>query len=450
LPYDLTRLQADANRIYGYSVKDTLAVMQSLYETHKVLTYPRTDSQYLSSDLAETLPERVKACAIPAFRKICAKLSGNTFVKSAFYIDNSKVSDHHAIIPTEQSPDLTSMNDKERKIYELVVKRFLAALMPPFEYTENRITLMLDGEAFNAKGGKIKNLGFREVFSDMNDDDNTTEIPVFTKSELLNNVSFGKTSGKTKPPAYFTEATLLIAMENPSSFLDGADKSLAKTLDVTGGIGTVATRADIMDKLFNNFVIEKRGNEIFTTQKGRQLLKLVPKEMISPALTAVWEQRLERIAKNNESPEGFITEMKEYTHRIIRDIKGSGASYAHENLTRERCPECGKFMLAVNSKKGRLLICQDRDCGYRQNVSIITNARCPNCHKRMELSGGGEKKFFLCVCGHKESEEQFEKRVKEKGNQMNRRDVEAYIKNREREDTGNKAFAAAFAKLKGE
>jgi DNA topoisomerase-3 len=219
-------------------------------------------------------------------------------------------------------------------------------------------------------------------------------------------------------------------------------------LDVTGGIGTVATRADIIDKLFNNFVIEKRGQEIFTTQKGRQLLKLVPKELVSPAITAVWEQRLERIAKKNEPPEGFLTEMKEYTQRIIRDIKGSGEAFVHENITRERCPACGKFMLAVNGKKGRFLICQDRECGCRQNVSIITNARCPECHKRMELIGSDEKKFFVCVCGHKESEEQFEKRVKEYSNQMNKREVEAYMKRQEREDTGNNAFAAAFAKLK--
>jgi len=447
LPYDLTRLQADANRVYGFPVKDTLALMQSLYETHKVLTYPRTDSQYLSSDLAETLPERIKACAIPAFRKACAKLSANKYGKTAPYIDDSKVSDHHAIIPTEQSPDLAAMNDKERKIYEMAVKRFLAALMPPFEYTEIKVTLTANGEIFNAKGRKTKSLGFREVYTDTDEEESASEIPSFNKGETAGPLALNKTSGKTKPPSYFTEATLLTAMENPAPFLDETDKGLVKTLDAAGGIGTVATRADIIDKLFNNFVIEKRGQEIFATQKGRQLLKLVPKEMVSPALTAVWEQRLERIAKNNEPPDKFLSEMKEYTHRVIREIKGSAAAYVHENITRERCPQCGKFMLAVNGKKGRFLICQDRDCGFRQNVSIITNARCPECHKRMDLIGSGEKKFFVCVCGHKESEEQFEKRVQEYGNQMNKRDVENYMRRQEREDDGNKALAAAFAKL---
>ena len=448
LPYDLTRLQADANRIYGYSVKETLSLMQGLYETHKVLTYPRTDSQYLSSDLADTLPERIKACAIPAYRRICSKLSGNSFGKTAVYIDDSKVSDHHAIIPTDQAPDLSAMSDKERKIYELAVKRFLAALMPPYEYVESKVTLIAEKEIFHAKGRKVKSLGFRELYSDASDDDNTAEISNFSKAENINGLSFSKTSGKTKPPAYFTEATLLTAMENPSSFLDSDDKGLAKTLNITGGIGTVATRADIIDKLFNNFVIEKRGQEIYTTQKGRQLLRLVPKEMTSPALTAVWEQRLERIAKSSEAPEKFILEMKDYTQRIIREIKGSAMTYVHENITHERCPECGKYMLSVNGKKGRFLICQDRECGYRQNLAITTNARCPDCHKRMELSGSGDKKFFTCVCGHKESEEQFKKRVKENSNKMNKHEVEAYIKNQERDDTGNKAFAAAFARLK--
>ncbi|MDR1539783.1 MAG: DNA topoisomerase III [Clostridiales bacterium] len=462
LLYDLTRLQSDANKMYGYSVKDTLSIVQSLYETHKVLTYPRTDSQYLSADIVGTLAERVRACAIPAFRKLCGKLSGAKFSASAFYIDDKKVTDHHAIIPTEQSPSLEKMSDRERRIYELVARRFLAALFPPCEYEQTEIAIAVeaaskqhkgsDREIFRAKGRKIKTLGFREVYEnalsvEKPEEEDSQSLPDFAKGEIVKDLKLSKASDKTAPPSYFTEATLITTMENPAKYMESASKDLLKTMDETGGIGTVATRADIIEKLFSSFVIEKRGQDIFITKKGRQLLKLAPQELASPVLTAQWEKRLSRIAQGSEPIDSFLKEIKEYTRSIIGDIKSSSEVFVHDNVTRERCPSCGKFLLDVNGKKGRMLVCADRECGYRQNVSLITNARCPQCHKRLEMIGSGEKKFYACVCGYREKNEAFIKRMEETSNKMNKRDLEEFMRRQEKEAPANNAFAAAFAKL---
>src|SRR5699024_3806997 len=155
----------------------------------------------------------------------------------------------------------------------------------------------------------------------------------------------------------------------------------------TGGIGTVATRADIIEKLFNTFLIEKRGKDIFITSKGKQLLELVPEELKSPALTAEWEQKLGAIAKGKLKRKTFINKTKEYSKSIVKEIKNSDAVFRHDNITRSKCPECGKYMLEVKNKKGTMYICQDRECGYRRNISQRTNARCPNCKKRLELRG---------------------------------------------------------------
>ncbi|MDR2749791.1 MAG: DNA topoisomerase III, partial [Clostridiales bacterium] len=458
LLYDLTRLQADANKMYGYPVKETLSIMQSLYETHKVLTYPRTDSQYLSADIVPTLAERVKACAIPSLRKACGKLQGAKFSPAAFFVDDKKVTDHHAIIPTEVFPSMEKMSDKERKIYELVCRRFLAALYPPFEYEQVEVTISAEArpvpgrgagrEIFKAKGKRVKALGFKEVYEnalsiEKPQDDDSNSLPEFKKGEALPGTVFTKGTDKTSPPPFFTEATLLTAMENPVKFMETASKDLLKTIDETGGIGTVATRADIIEKLFNSFVLEKRGQEIFITKKGRQLLKLAPEELTSPILTAQWEKRLAAISKGSEAMDSFLKEIKDYTHTIISGIKSSAETFVHDNMTRERCPSCGKFLLDVTGKKGKMLVCPDRECGYRQNVSLLTNARCPQCHKRMELIGSGDKRFYLCACGYREKNEDFQKLMDEGSSKMNKRDLEEFMKKQEKEAPKNNAFASA-------
>ena len=162
LLYDLTELQREANKRFGYSAKETLNIMQRLYENHKVLTYPRTDSRYLSSDVADTIKDRLAACGTGPYRKLAARLSKQTWTKKAAFINDAKVSDHHAIIPTEQFVQLQHMTVEERKIYDLVVRRFLAVLLPAAEYDETVITAEIGGQRFTARGKVMRSQGWRE------------------------------------------------------------------------------------------------------------------------------------------------------------------------------------------------------------------------------------------------------------------------------------------------
>ncbi|WP_259383931.1 DNA topoisomerase III [Bacillus thuringiensis] len=454
--YDLTELQRNANKKFGYSAKETLNIMQKLYEQHKVLTYPRTDSRYISSDIVGTLPERLKACGVGEYRPFAHKVLQKPIKPNKSFVDDSKVSDHHAIIPTEGYVNFAAFTDKERKIYDLVVKRFLAVLFPAFEYEQLTLRTKVGNETFIARGKTILHAGWKEVYENRFEDDDVTDdvkeqiLPHIEKGDTLTVKLLMQTSGQTKAPARFNEATLLSAMENPTKYMDTQNKQLADTLKSTGGLGTVATRADIIDKLFNSFLIEKRGKDIHITSKGRQLLDLVPEELKSPTLTGEWEQKLEAIAKGKLKKEVFISEMKNYTKEIVSEIKSSDKKYKHDNISTKSCPDCGKPMLEVNGKKGKMLVCQDRECGHRKNVSRTTNARCPQCKKKLELRGEGAGQIFACKCGYREKLSTFqERRKKESGNKADKRDVQKYMKQQKKEEEPlNNPFAEALKKLK--
>jgi DNA topoisomerase III len=453
--YDLTELQRDANKIFGYSAKETLNIMQKLYEQHKVLTYPRTDSRYLSSDIVGTIPERLRACGVGEYRPLTNKILSKPLKVSKAFVDDSKVSDHHAIIPTESYVNFSAFTDKERKIYDLVVKRFLAVLFPAFEYEQLTLRAKIGEENFVARGKTILSTGWKEVYENRFEDEDAADdlkeqiLPRIEKNDTLNVKIIAQTSGQTNPPARFNEATLLSAMENPAKYMETNNKQLAETLKSTGGLGTVATRADIIDKLFNSFLLEKRGKDIYLTSKGRQLLDLVPEGLKSPALTAEWEQKLEQIAQGKLKKDLFISEMKKYTKEIVAEIKASNKKYKHDNISTKSCPDCGKPMLEVNGKKGKMLVCQDRECGHRKNVSRVTNARCPQCKKKLELRGEGEGQIFACKCGHREKLSAFEaRRKKESTGKVDKRTVQKYLKNQNKEEEHiNTALADALKKL---
>lgn len=448
--YDLTELQRDANRMFGFSAKETLSIMQKLYEHHKVLTYPRTDSRYISTDIVETLPERLKVVAIGPYRAVANQLLKGKLVTNKSFVDDKKVSDHHAIIPTEQTALLTDLSDKERKIFDLVVKRFLAVLSKPFVYEQTTLTAKIGSETFVAKGKRVLSLGFKEIYSHQDEEaDDHQNLPLVEAGTILPILKIIQTSGRTQPPAYFNEATLLSAMENPARFMNGVSSDVVKTLNETGGLGTVATRADIIEKLFNSFMIEKKGQEIHLTSKGRQLLDLAPTDLKSPELTGEWEQKLSDIASGKLKRQSFVNQMREYATTVVQEIKGSDVKYKHDNLTTTKCPECGKPMLAVNGKRGKMLVCQDRECGTRKTISQITNSRCPNCHKKLELRGEGENRMFACVCGHREKLSTYNKRKQEQKKQGSKRDVQKYLREQEKNsEPMNSALADALANLK--
>lgn len=434
--YDLTELQRDANKRFGYSAKETLNIMQRLYENHKVLTYPRTDSRYIGRDVAETLKERLEACAVGPYRKLAGKLLLQPIRTNKSFVDDSKVSDHHAIIPTEQFVQLDHMSSEERKIYDLVVRRFLAVLYPPCEYEQIKLTGSCAGEKWMAGSRMMKEAGWQQVYESEweEEEDNplmtVTSMPKLEKGRKDAVMRPKVSEGQTKPPAYYNEGTLLTAMEK-------------------GNLGTVATRADIIDKLFNSFLMEKKDKDIRVTSKGRQLLGLVPEDLKKPELTADWEKKLLAISEGRLKKDSFISEIRGYTEEIVREIAGGEGQFRHENLTNHLCPNCGKRMLSVQGKNSKMLVCQDRSCGYRESVSRKTNARCPKCHKKMEMYGKGDAQTFVCSCGYKEKLSAFQNRRKKEGAGVSKRDVQQYMRRQQKEanEPINNAFAAAFAKL---
>lgn len=457
--YDLTTLQREANQKFGFSAKETLNIMQRLYENHKVLTYPRTDSRYIGKDVVPTIKERLKACGTGPYRKLAGAILNKPIQANASFVDDKKVSDHHAIIPTEQFVQLGHMTNEERKIYDMVVRRFLSVLYPPFLYEQVSMEGKSGGHMFAANGQVVKSLGWKEVYEGNEEEEETEESSTEPKNQVLPKIKVGErlkienaaiTQGKTKPPARFTEATLLAAMENPVKFMESKDAAAAKTLGETGGLGTVATRADIIEKLFHTFLMEKKGNEIYITSKAKQLLQLVPSDLKKPELTADWERKLSDIAKGKMSQKTFLKEIREYTCEIVDEIKTGEGTFRHENITNKICPQCGKRLLAVNGKNSRMLVCQDRECGYRETVARLTNARCPKCHKKMEMVVRAQEDTFVCACGYKEKLSAFQARREKEGAGVNKRDVQKYLKQQQKEakESINNAFAQALSGIK--
>lgn len=452
LLYDLTELQRDANKKYSLTAKQTLNIMQSLYEIHKLLTYPRTDSRYLTTDIVPTIPERLKSVSAAGYATHVNTIMKTKITASKRFVDDSKVTDHHAIIPTEQNVNYLRLTNDEKHIYDLVVKRFLAVLSPGFEYEQTSIKAQITDEFFYAKGKIVKSMGWKNIYSAAETEE--TEAEPEEKEQTLPNVKFSDTfpvikvntgTGKTKPPARYTEATLLSAMEHPGKFIENDE--MRTFMDGTKGIGTPATRADIIEKLFNSNYIERRGKDIFPLGKGVQLLELVPEELKSPELTAAWEQKLAAISKGTSKSQVFSTDIKNYVVKLIGNIKVSSASYRHDNLTKEKCPNCDKFLLEINGKKGKMLVCSDRECGYRQNLSFTSNAKCPNCHKKLEVFGEGEKKLYTCKCGFREKYIAFNKRMAESNDSVSKREVQSYMqKQQEQKMDSNSAFAIAWNK----
>ena len=433
--YDLTELQRDANKRFGFSAKETLNIMQRLYEHHKVLTYPRTDSKYIGTDVVDTLKDRLRACSVGPYKKLAGRLIMKQLKTNKSFVDDKKVSDHHAIIPTEQFVQLDHMTNEERKIYDLVVRRFLSVLYPPFEYEQTTLKGKIEGQTWVAKGKIVKSQGWKEVYESEGAEDAETEdkildqtLPEVKKGDCFEIRHLTITTGKTKAPSHYNEAALLAIMEKK-------------------GLGTVATRADIIDKLFHSFLMELRGKEIFITSKGRQLLELVPEDLKEPELTASWEKKLSDISEGKMKRKVFIHEIKDYTVDLIDEIKQGEGKFRHDNLTNKKCPKCGKPMLAVNGKNARMLVCQDRECGHKEVIARISNARCPNCHKKMEIIKKGDEEQFVCACcGYKEKMSAFKKRREKEGAGVSKKDVQKYLK-KQKEEPVNTAFADAFAKL---
>lgn len=377
LPYDLTELQRDASNRFGFSAKKTLNVLQKLYEQYKLVTYPRTDSRYLTKDMEATMLDRLHGLA-SSYRDEVKPLivnKGKVLAKKVF--NNEKVTDHHAIIPTEERSHLSDLATDERKLYDLIVKRFLALFHSPYRYEGIKAVIEVAGETFTANDTVIIDLGFKVL----------TNIDDTSKSQSLSKIANGQTytvqsvqlgSKLTEPPQRYSEADVLTQMEKH-------------------GLGTPATRAEIIERLIQTEVVERNNSRFHTTAKGKQLIEIVNDELKSPELTARWEKELEKIALGKSDPKIFKQNIRKQTEQLISEIKKSNQKYRAHNLTGSKCPECDSFLKERNTKDGKILVCSSLECSYRKRKDPkLSNRRCPTCHKKMEMHEGKAGMYFQC------------------------------------------------------
>lgn len=370
--YDLTELQRDGNRYLGFSAKKTLQVLQGLYERHKYVTYPRTDSRHITTDMVPTLKDRLKAVRETPYRKQVEELLGRDLNPGKNFVDNSRVTDHHAIIPTELKADLKNLSVDEKQLFDLIVRRFIVVLSPPHRYEDIALTLEINGEKVYARGNRTIEQGWRAVDrqagkgdEESNDDDMPDQaLSDYGKGDRFPVKSVNTKKGMTRPPARYTEATLLTAMENPSKFV--SEKELKETIR-QGGLGTPATRADIIEKLLSSYYIDRKGKELVPTAAGVELIRIVPETLKSPALTARWEQRLTDIAEGKENWRNFVGEIKEETKSLVKSVINSEMVYEPRNLSTKQCPMCGKKLMEIHDKKGNpKFVCQSLACGFEE------------------------------------------------------------------------------------
>ncbi|VEF48781.1 DNA topoisomerase III [Bacillus freudenreichii] len=378
LPYDLTELQRDANRRFGFSAKKTSNVLQGLYEYHKVVTYPRTDSRYLTTDLTATMADRLQALRAAYKDEVQPVLKQKVKVLAPRVFNNQKVTDHHAIIPTEQPVRLGDLSPDEMKLFDLIAKRFLTLFYPAYKYETLRVTVEASGETFLAKETTVIEEGFKVLTKQQDTERNVKSLQHLKPGQKIKIEGSRIQDHLTEAPPRFTESDLLARMEKY-------------------GLGTPATRADIIEKLLSSQVIDRVDNRLFPTPKGKQLIDLVNDELKSPELTAKWEAELEAIAREKGNPDQFLQNIRKQTKRLVNEVKTSDKSYKAHNITGTKCPECSSLMKEIKGRDGRVLVCSNRECNFRRRKDPkLSNRRCPQCRKKMEIHKGKAGMYFQC------------------------------------------------------
>ena len=349
--YDLTTLQRDANRILGFTAQQTLDYLQSLYEK-KLCTYPRTDSRFLTDDMEAN---------VAGIADVAAGICGMSLsaVNSAQVCDSKKVSDHHAVIPTESAgkQDASALPAGEREVLKLVARQVLMAVSEPYSYMETIVTIECGGHSFTAKGKTVQNAGWK-AYADSDKKD--TVLPSLTEGQVLDVFTPTIEEGKTKPPAHFTEDTLLSAMERAGAkeMPDDAERK---------GLGTPATRAGILEKLVSAGFVERKKNKktvnLIPQEVGVSLITVLPEQLQSPLLTAEWENRLKEIEHGNLSPDAFMGGISNMVSDLVRDYEvmdGADVLFPSGRPVIGKCPRCGGTV--TESKTG--FFCERQSCRF--------------------------------------------------------------------------------------
>lgn len=358
--YDLTSLQRDANRQLGFTAKQTLDYTQSLYEK-KLVTYPRTDSRYLTEDMAEMLPGLVEMVQ----KKCGISPDAPAPVNAAQVINGRKVTDHHAVIPTKtlENADLSELPSGELAVLDLIAVRLVCAVGDPCRYSETAVTLECAGHEFKAKGRTVTDPGWKAYLSapdDEKDGDDALSVPVLSEAAVLSLSKVELKEGKTTPPKRFTEDTLLQSMESAGA------EDMPEDVE-RKGIGTPATRAAIIEKLVQKGFVERKGDKktkvLVPTDKGSALIAVVPEQIQSPAMTAEWEEKLLGIEKGGYAPDDFMREITGMVTDLVKNyetVKGVEIAMPGNSTVIGPCPHCGADV--VERAKG--WFCSSRECRF--------------------------------------------------------------------------------------
>ena len=421
LPYDLTEIQREANQAFGFSAKKTLSLVQSLYETHKIVSYPRTDSKYLTTDLKATMQERLQAVADFA-PEVRGYIKNGAVVQQKAVFNDAKVSDHHALLPTEQRANYAKLTNDEQRIYKMIVARFLMLFALPHKKVQQKATVTFDAQQFIFTQSKVLEAGWKT-------NDKSTAASVDWQEGMSVAPDFTIKKELTSPPKPLNEGTLLGKMEKFS-------------------LGTPATRAEIIEKLIKSELMERTPSGLQVSPKGKQLLELVNPSLVTPELTEKWEKELEAIAKGQFSSQAFLKQIEQDTQRLVTEIKQSEQKYQDFALTQKRCPDCGELLREKNTRDGKIYVCSSADCSYRRRKDPkLSNHRCPQCHKKMEIIEGKNGAFFRCKYdGTTEKMQTKQERKKKMTKHEERRLMKKYAQEEPQESPLAAALKAAMEK----
>ena len=374
--FNLNDLQKEANRKYSMTASRTLEVAQDLYEKKKLLTYPRTDSRHMTTELANTIKKRLQALNAISDYSPFAATAINAGVPGKRYVDNGKVSDHTALLPTDTRPDFSKLSLEERNIYDLVARRFLAIFFPATQYKKTRVITEADGETFISTGRVEQKAGWKAVYAaiqekekpedDQSIDQAETKLPKIIRGEKVSIGSSEIKEKKTKPQKRYTEATLLAAMEGAGRYLENTELKEAMK---GHGLGTPATRAATIERLLHVGYIERKNKALLPTEKGISLIDLVPEEIKSPEMTGRWEKTLADIEEGKADPKEFMAGIIGLTRQIINLVKiqkpseQAGLELLGEREEIGKCPCCGRPV--AENKKGYGCV------GYRDGCSFV-------------------------------------------------------------------------------
>ncbi|MGX2949645.1 DNA topoisomerase III [Ursidibacter sp. B-7004-1] len=387
LLYALSDLQGECNRLFGFGAQQVLDIAQSLYEDHKITTYPRTDCGYLPESQLADVPSVIRSL-VTADSGLQALLPRLNLQQKSRAWDDKKITAHHGIIPTIKKADLSKLSEEEMKVYDLIRRRYLAQFLPHLEIDKTVATLQSAGHTLIAKGNVIVAQGWRILFGKNADDnegndDEKQGLPVLAENQHCRVTHSEVRILQTKPPAHYTEGTLLDAMKNAARFV--TDPRLKQRLRETEGLGTEATRAGLIQGLIDKDFLIKKKKSLVASAEAVALIDSLPDLLKNPGLTALWEQALNQIAEGSLTLDAFMQRQEAFVKQLIGNCMQQGMSLG--NIEIRKCPECGKPMRKINHAKGTFWGCTGYpNCQHKEGDKKVKSASSKSVKKSSNLN----------------------------------------------------------------